>query len=65
MKFIPQAEPTLGCEWELQLLREDSLDLADGILALIGQPDDHALIKPEFLDAIARCALQHYGAGGT
>jgi len=49
MKFIPQADPTLGCEWELQLLRADSLELADGILALIGRPDDHALIKPEFL----------------
>jgi len=49
MKFVPQAEPTLGCEWELQLLREDSLELADGILALIGQLDDHALIKSEFL----------------
>ena len=49
MKFIPQAEPTLGCEWELQLLREDSLELADGILAFSEELGEFALIKPEFL----------------
>lgn len=49
MKFVPQAEPTLGCEWELQLLREDSLELADGILAFSEELGAHALIKPEFL----------------
>jgi carboxylate-amine ligase len=49
MKFIPQAEPTLGCEWELQLLREDSLELADGILAFTEELGEFALIKPEFL----------------
>lgn len=49
MKFVPQAEHTVGCEWELQLIRSDTLDLADGILALLGKIDDHALIKPEFL----------------
>lgn len=49
MKFVAQPEPTLGCEWELQLLREDSLELADGILAFSGELGAHALIKPEFL----------------
>lgn len=49
MKFVPQAEPTLGCEWELQLLRDDSLELADGILAFSGELGEFALIKPEFL----------------
>ena len=49
MKFVPQADPTLGCEWELQLLREDSLELADGILAFSDELGDYALIKPEFL----------------
>jgi carboxylate-amine ligase len=49
MKFVPQADPTLGCEWELQLLREDSLELADGILAFSGELGEYALIKPEFL----------------
>ena len=49
MKFVAQPEPTLGCEWELQLLREDSLELADGILAFSGELGHHALIKPEFL----------------
>jgi carboxylate-amine ligase len=49
MKFVPQADPTLGCEWELQLLREDSLELADGILAFSGELGEFALIKPEFL----------------
>ena len=49
MKFVPQAEYTVGCEWELQLVRTDTLELADGILALLGKIDDHALIKPEFL----------------
>ena len=49
MKFVPQTSPTLGCEWELQLLREDTLELADGILAFSREVDKHALIKPEFL----------------
>ncbi len=49
MKFVPQANPTLGCEWELQLLRDDSLELADGILAFSEELGEHALIKPEFL----------------
>ena len=49
MKFVPQAHPTLGCEWELQLLREDSLELADGILAFSEELSEYALIKPEFL----------------
>ena len=49
MKFVARAEPTLGCEWELQLLREDSLELADGILAFSEELGDYALVKPEFL----------------
>ena len=49
MKFVPRREPTLGCEWELQLLHEDSLELADGILAFAGELGAHALVKPEFL----------------
>ena len=49
MRFVPQANPTLGCEWELQLLRDDSLELADGILAFSDELGEHALIKPEFL----------------
>jgi carboxylate-amine ligase len=49
MKFVPQAGFTVGCEWELQLVRADSLELADGILALLGKIHNHALIKPEFL----------------
>ena len=49
MKFVPHPDPTLGCEWELQLLHEDSLELADGILAFSAELGDHALVKPEFL----------------
>ena len=49
MMFVPHPDPTLGCEWELQLLRDDSLELADGILAFSEELGDHALIKPEFL----------------
>ena len=49
MKFLPRPEPTLGCEWELQLLRGDSLELADGILAFSAELGEHALVKPEFL----------------
>ena len=49
MRFVSRPEPTLGCEWELQLLRKDSLELADGILAFSGELGDYALIKPEFL----------------
>jgi carboxylate-amine ligase len=49
MKFVSHPDPTLGCEWELQLLKHDSLELADGILAFSEELDEHALIKPEFL----------------
>lgn len=49
MKFVAQPDPTLGCEWELQLVREDSLELADGILAFSGELGGRALIKSEFL----------------
>jgi carboxylate-amine ligase len=49
MRFVSHADPTLGCEWELQLLREDTLELADGILAFAGELGEYALIKPEFL----------------
>jgi carboxylate-amine ligase len=49
MKFVSHPEPTLGCEWELQLLRDDSLELADGILAFSEELGEYALIKPEFL----------------
>lgn len=49
MRFVPHPEPTLGCEWELQLVREDSLELADGILAFSAELGEHALVKPEFL----------------
>ena len=49
MMFVPQADPTLGCEWELQLLRENTLELADGILAFSEELGEHALVKPEFL----------------
>ncbi len=49
MKFVARAEPTVGCEWELQLLRQDTLELADGILAFAEEVGEYALIKPEFL----------------
>jgi carboxylate-amine ligase len=49
MRFIAHPDPTLGCEWELQLLREDTLELADGILAFTEELGEYALIKPEFL----------------
>ena len=49
MRFIPHPDPTLGCEWELQLLREDTLELADGILAFSEELGEYALIKLEFL----------------
>ena len=49
MRFVAQPDPTLGCEWELQLLREDTLELADGILAFAREIGEYALIKQEFL----------------
>jgi carboxylate-amine ligase len=49
VKFVSHPEPTLGCEWELQLLRDDSLELAHGILAFSEELGEYALIKPEFL----------------
>ncbi len=49
MLFEGHDEPTVGCEWELQLLRADDLELADGILALMGHLGENALIRPEYL----------------
>jgi carboxylate-amine ligase len=49
MIFVSHPDPTLGCEWELQLLHDDTLELADGILAFSEELGEHALIKPEFL----------------
>ena len=49
MKFVGHSEPTVGCEWELQLVRDDSFELADGILALMGKLGANALVKPEYL----------------
>jgi carboxylate-amine ligase len=49
MTFVAHPDPTLGCEWELQLLREDTLELADGILAFADELGEYALVKPEFL----------------
>ena len=61
MKFVPQADPTLGCEWELQLLREDSLELADGILAFSEELGEYALVKPEFLQCCIEINTPPFG----
>jgi carboxylate-amine ligase len=48
MEFAGHAEPTLGCEWELQLVNSADCSLADGILALMPAYERNELIKPEF-----------------
>lgn len=51
MDFTACARPTVGCEWELQLLRADDLDLADGIFAVLGDFRDEPNVKAELVQA--------------
>jgi len=51
MEFNNCAEPTVGVEWELQLVDALTLDLFDGILPLMEFFPDTDYVKPEYIQS--------------
>ncbi len=51
MRFEPSAGPTVGVEWELQLLDPVTLDLIDGIKPLMEFFPKAELVKPEYIQS--------------
>jgi len=51
MQFERCASPTVGVEWELQLLDAESLDLRPGIMPLMELYPDGDFVKPEFVQS--------------
>ena len=51
MEFSVSPRPTVGVEWELQLLDPVTLDLLDGIMPLIEFFPNTSLVKPEFIQS--------------
>lgn len=51
MEFNNCKEPTVGVEWELQLVDAETLDLFDGILPLMEFFPDTDFVKPEYIQS--------------
>ena len=51
MRFSPSPQPTVGVEWELQLLDSETLDLSDGIVPLMEFFPEAEFVKPEFIQS--------------
>lgn len=51
MDFEPSAVPTVGVEWELQLLDPITLDLVDGIMPLMEFFPRAERVKPEYIQS--------------
>ena len=51
MEFNNCSEPTVGVEWELQLIDAQTLDLFDGILPLMEFFPDTDFVKPEYIQS--------------
>jgi carboxylate-amine ligase len=51
MEFNASAKPTVGVEWELQLLDPDTLDLIDGIVPLMEFFPNTEFVKPEYIQS--------------
>ena len=51
MEFNNCSEPTVGVEWELQLVDAQTLDLFDGILPLMEFFPDTDYVKPEYIQS--------------
>ncbi len=51
MEFSPSPEPTVGIEWELQLLDSETLDLSNGIVPLMEFYPDTRFVKPELIQS--------------
>lgn len=56
MEFNNCSEPTVGIEWELQLVDSKSLDLFDGILPLMECFPDTEYVKPEYIQSCVELA---------
>jgi len=51
VEFRPSPEPTVGVEWELQLLDSETLDLSNGIVPLMEFFPETTFVKPEFIQS--------------
>jgi carboxylate-amine ligase len=51
MEFNRCSEPTVGVEWELQLVDAETLDLFNGILPLMEFFPDTPFVKPEYIQS--------------
>lgn len=51
MRFEPSAGPTVGVEWELQLLDPVTMDLVNGIIPLMELFPRTELVKPEYIQS--------------
>jgi carboxylate-amine ligase len=51
MEFNASAKPTVGVEWELQLLDPVTLDLIDGIMPLMEFFPNGEFVKPEYIQS--------------
>jgi len=51
MEFNASAKPTVGVEWELQLLDPITLDLIDGIMPLMEFFPNGEFVKPEYIQS--------------
>lgn len=51
MEFRSCSRPTVGVEWELQLLDATTMDLFDGILPLMEFFPDSSFVKPEYIQS--------------
>ena len=51
MEFNPSPKPTVGVEWELQLLDPETLDLIDGIMPLMEFFPNAEFVKPEYIQS--------------
>lgn len=51
MRFEPSPQPTVGVEWELQLLDPTTCDLVDGIMPLMEFFPRAEFVKPEYIQS--------------
>jgi len=56
MEFNPSPHPTVGVEWELQLLDSFTLDLIDGIVPLMEFFPNTEFVKPEYIQSCVELA---------
>lgn len=64
MEFKPSPRPTVGVEWELQLLDPLTLDLFDGIMPLMEFFPNARFVKPEHIQSsveLNSCIASHSG----